>query len=114
MGTKSEDVAAALEETKGKFGRLDAVVNCAGIGVAFKVYNFNKDKAYTQEDFIKVQMVNTCGTFNVIRQAVGLIGKNEPDSDNQRGVVINTASVAAFDGQMGQQPILLARVPSLG
>jgi len=99
---KSEDVAAALEETKGKFGRLDAVVNCAGIGVAFKVYNFNKDKAHSQEDFIKVQMVNTCGTFNVIRQAVGLIGKNEPDSDNQRGVVINTASVAAFDGQMGQ------------
>ena len=61
--------------------------------------------------------MNTCGTFNVIRQAVGLIGKNEPDSDNQvsqlltytklalylqRGVVINTASVAAFDGQMGQ------------
>jgi 3-hydroxyacyl-CoA dehydrogenase/3-hydroxy-2-methylbutyryl-CoA dehydrogenase len=100
--TKSEDVAAALEETKGKFGRLDAVVNCAGIGVAFKVYNFNKDRAHTQEDFIKVQLVNTCGTFNVIRQAVGLIGKNEPDSDNQRGVVINTASVAAFDGQMGQ------------
>jgi len=100
--TKSEDVAAALEETKGKFGRLDAVVNCAGIGVAFKVYNFNKDRAHTQEDFVKVQLVNTCGTFNVIRQAVGLIGKNEPDSDNQRGVVINTASVAAFDGQMGQ------------
>merc|ERR1712156_916518 len=95
------DVAAALEETKGKFGRLDAVVNCAGIGVAFKVYNFNKDRAHTQEDFVKVQLVNTCGTFNVIRQAVGLIGKNEPDSDNQRGVVINTASVAAFDGQMG-------------
>ena len=39
---------------QGKFGRLDAVVNCAGIGVAFKVYNFNKDKAHTQEDFIKV------------------------------------------------------------
>ena len=52
--TKSEDVAAALEETKGKFGRLDAVVNCAGIGVAFKVYNFNKDRAHTQEDFVKV------------------------------------------------------------
>ena len=41
---------------QGKFGRLDAVVNCAGIGVAFKVYNFNKDKAHTQEDFIKVAM----------------------------------------------------------
>lgn len=100
--TKPEDVAAALEETKAKFGRLDATVNCAGIGVAFKVYNFNKDRAHSQEDFVKVQLVNTCGTFNVIRQAVGLMGKNEPDSDNQRGVVVNTASVAAFDGQMGQ------------
>ena len=48
-------------------------------------------------------MVNTVGTFNVIRLAVALIGENEPDpSDNHRGVVINTASVAAFDGQMGQ------------
>jgi len=100
--TKSEDVAAALRQTKEQFGRLDAVVNCAGIGVAFKVYNFNKDRAHTQEDFVKVQLVNTCGTFNVIRQAVGLMGKNEPDADNQRGVVVNTASVAAFDGQMGQ------------
>lgn len=47
-------------------------------------------------------MVNLVGTFNVIRLAVGLMGANEPDGDNQRGVVINTASVAAFDGQMGQ------------
>ena len=47
-------------------------------------------------------MVNVCGTFNVSRLAVGMMGENEPDSDGQRGVVINTASVAAFDGQMGQ------------
>ena len=47
-------------------------------------------------------MVNVCGTFNLSRLAVGLIGTNEPDADGQRGVVINTASVAAFDGQMGQ------------
>ena len=55
--TKSEDVAAALRQTKEQFGRLDAVVNCAGIGVAFKVYNFNKDRAHTQEDFVKVQLL---------------------------------------------------------
>ena len=47
-------------------------------------------------------MVNVCGTFNVSRLAVGLMGENEPDKDGQRGVVVNTASVAAFDGQMGQ------------
>jgi len=100
--TKEDDVARALKETKANFGRLDALINCAGIGVAFKTYNFNKQKPHKLEDFVKVQMVNVCGTFNVSRLAVGLMGANEPDNDGQRGVVINTASVAAFDGQMGQ------------
>jgi len=100
--TKEEDVVNALKETKNKFGKLNALVNCAGIGVAFKTYNFNKNTAHKLEDFTKVQMVNVCGTFNVTRLAVGVMGENEPDADSQRGVVINTASVAAFDGQMGQ------------
>jgi len=100
--TKADDVENALKETKAKFGRLDATVNCAGIGVAFKVYNFNKKQPHSLEDFARVQMVNTVGTFNVIRLAVGLMGEKEADLDGQRGVVINTASVAAFDGQMGQ------------
>merc|ERR1719282_1113688 len=85
-----------------KFKRLDTAISCAGIGVAFKTYNFNKNKAHSLEDFTKVQMVNTVGTFNVIRLSAGLIGQNEPDMDGQRGVVINTASIAAYDGQMGQ------------
>jgi 3-hydroxyacyl-CoA dehydrogenase/3-hydroxy-2-methylbutyryl-CoA dehydrogenase len=100
--TKTEDVEAALAQTKAKFGRLDATINCAGIGVAFRVYNFNKSLPHTLEDFTKVQMVNTVGTFNVIRLAAGLMGQNEPDQDGQRGVIVNTASVAAFDGQIGQ------------
>lgn len=54
---------------------------------------------HTSFNFIQV---NTIGTFNVIRLAVGLIGENEPNSNGERGVVINTASVAAYDGQMGQ------------
>ena len=70
--------------------------------MAFKVYNFNKSRAHSLEDYERVQRVNVCGTFNVIRLAVGVMGSNDPDSDNQRGVVINTASVAAFDGQIGQ------------
>lgn len=100
--TSTEDVESALALTKGKFGRLDAAVNCAGIGVAFKTYNFNKNRPHDLNDFIKVQMINTVGTFNVIRLSSGLMGQNEPDKDNQRGVIVNTASVAAFDGQMGQ------------
>lgn len=73
-----------------------------GIGVAFKTYNFNKKVPHKLEDFTKVLMVNTVGTFNVIRLSVGLIGENQPNEDGQRGVIINTASVAAYDGQIGQ------------
>jgi len=100
--TNTTDVENALAITKSKFGRLDATVNCAGIGVAFKTYNFNKDRPHKLEDFVKVQMVNTVGTFNVIRLSVGLMGQNPVDDDNQRGVIINTASVAAYEGQVGQ------------
>lgn len=92
----------ALKATKEKFGRLDAAVNCAGIGVAYVTYNFKKQKAASLDDFIRVQMVNTVGTYNVIRLSAGLIGQNEPESDGHRGVIVNTSSVAAFDGQMGQ------------
>lgn len=65
--TKESDISEALARTKDKFGKLDVAVNCAGIGVAFKTYNFNKNRAHGLDDFVKVQMVNTVGTFNVIR-----------------------------------------------
>jgi len=100
--TKPDEVEAALQMTKEKFGRLDATINCAAIGAAFQVYNFNKDKPHDWEDFVKLQMVNTCGTFNVIRLAAGVMGENELDEDNQRGVFVNTASISVYDGQRGQ------------
>ena len=100
--TVESEVVTAVQTTKEKFGRLDVAVNCAGIAVAFKTYNFNKKIPHSLEDFIRVLMVNTTGTFNVIRLTAGLIGENKPDDNGQRGVIINTASVAAFDGQMGQ------------
>ncbi|CAG9864406.1 unnamed protein product [Phyllotreta striolata] len=100
--SSENDVKEALGLVKEKFGRLDNVVNCAGIGVAFKTYNFNKKTAHSLDDFTKVLKVNTIGTFNVIRLSVGLIGENEPDKDGCRGVVVNTASVAAYEGQTGQ------------
>jgi len=100
--TSEADVTKALEKCKEKFGKLDVVVNCAGIGVAFKTYNFNKNLPHRLEDFAKVININAVGTFNVIRLSVGLMGQNQPDKNGQRGVVVNTASVAAYDGQMGQ------------
>ncbi|XP_047364367.1 3-hydroxyacyl-CoA dehydrogenase type-2-like [Vespa velutina] len=100
--TSEEDVKNALNITKEKFGKLTAVVNAAGVAIAYKTYNFNKNKPHEYYDFERVIKVNTIGTFNVIRLAVGLIGENTPNENGERGVVINTASVAAYEGQMGQ------------
>ncbi|CAN7982441.1 unnamed protein product [Ixodes pacificus] len=100
--TSEDDVKKALSTIQQKYEKLDVTVNCAGIGVAFKVFNFNKNLPHSLEDFTKVIMVNTVGTFNVLRLAVGLIGQNAPGPDGRRGVVVNTASVAAFEGQIGQ------------
>nr|ACO15232.1 3-hydroxyacyl-CoA dehydrogenase type-2 [Caligus clemensi] len=100
--TSAEQVHKALENTRSHFGSLKAVVNCAGIAVGFVTYNHKKGTSHSLEDFAKVLNVNTVGTFNVIRLAAPIIARSEPDADNQRGVIINTASVAAYEGQRGQ------------
>ncbi|CAH2035158.1 unnamed protein product, partial [Iphiclides podalirius] len=100
--TSEQDVKNALQTTVDKFGRLDVAVNCAGVASASRIYNFKKNQPFDLNLFQKTIEVNLMGTFNVIRLAAGLIGKNAPDVDGQRGVIINTASVAAFDGQIGQ------------
>lgn len=89
-------------------------MNCAGIGVAYKTYNFKKDLPHSLEDFTKVITVNTIGTFNVLRLGVGLIGKNQPDGNGQRGVVINTASVAGYEGQIGQAAYAASKAAIIG
>ncbi|KAF7473637.1 Hypothetical predicted protein [Marmota monax] len=100
--TSEKDVQLALTLAKEKFGRVDVAVNCAGIAVAIKTYNLKKNQAHTLEDFQRVINVNLMGTFNVIRLVAGEMSQNEPDQGGQRGVIINTASVAAFEGQVGQ------------
>uniref|UniRef100_U5EUU3 3-hydroxyacyl-CoA dehydrogenase type-2 n=1 Tax=Corethrella appendiculata TaxID=1370023 RepID=U5EUU3_9DIPT len=112
--TSEKDVTAAIDTAKSKFGRLDVAVNCAGIAVAAKTYNFNKNLAHRLDDFANVLMVNTVGTFNVVRLSAGLIGANEPNKDGQRGVIINTASVAAFDGQIGQAAYAASKAAVVG
>jgi len=90
-------VDAALEE----FGGLHGVVNCAGIGGAGLVVG--KDgEPFPLEAFRRVVEVNLVGTFNVIRLAAAAMVRNEPTPDGERGVIVNTASNAAYDGQIGQ------------
>jgi len=97
--TDEASVTALVEQANAN-GNLAGVVNCAGIGVAQKTVG--KQGAHDLGDFSKVVGVNLIGTFNVIRLAAAAMSQNEPGEDGERGVVINTASVAAYDGQIGQ------------
>lgn len=112
--SSEKDVTEALRIAKEKFGRLDVAVNCAGIGIAVRTFNFKKNAPHKLEDFTKVITVNTIGTFNVIRLSAGLMGENMPNEDGQRGVIINTASVAAYDGQIGQAAYSASKAAIVG
>jgi NAD(P)-dependent dehydrogenase (short-subunit alcohol dehydrogenase family) len=98
--TSADDVAGALDAAVARFGILHALVNCAGIGVAEKTYG--KRGPHDLGAFVRVIQVNLVGTFNCIRLAAAHMAKNPPNEEGERGVIINTASVAAFDGQIGQ------------
>lgn len=98
--TSPEQVDAAVEQAS-SMGPLRIAVNCAGIGWASRT--INKDGSPHDLDvYRKVLEVNAVGTFNVLSRAAGAMSKTEPLEDGARGVVVNTASVAAFDGQVGQ------------
>jgi NAD(P)-dependent dehydrogenase (short-subunit alcohol dehydrogenase family) len=98
--TVEAEVQAAVETAVREFGGLNVVVNCAGVGFPGRV--LTRDGQPTDlERFEFVVKVNLIGTFNVIRLAAAEIAKQEPDGE-ERGVIVNTASIAAFDGQIGQ------------
>ncbi len=82
------------------FGRIDVAVNCAGIAIASKTVG--KDGAHPLADFQRSIDINLVGSFNVARLAAEAMQDNAPDADGQRGVIIHTASVAAYEGQKGQ------------
>lgn len=98
--TSPESVQAALDKTLEEFGRVDVVVNCAGIGVAEKV--LGKKGPHNLDNFAKILQINLIGSFNVIRLAAAKMVDNEPNAGGERGVIISTASVAAYEGQIGQ------------
>lgn len=98
--TKEEEIQEAVNKAGNFMGSLNTVVNCAGIGVAEKV--LGRNGVHNLASFSKVIHVNLIGTFNVIRLAAEKIRGNDVYERNERGVIINTASVAAFEGQIGQ------------
>jgi NAD(P)-dependent dehydrogenase (short-subunit alcohol dehydrogenase family) len=98
--TSEESVKNAVDAAVSKFGALHGAINCAGIGVAEKT--IGKEGPHSLVSFKHVIEVNLIGTFNVIRLAAAQMAQQEPGPSGERGVIVNTASVAAFDGQIGQ------------
>jgi len=98
--TNEDEVKAAVDLAASEFGGLHVAVNCAGVGWAERVIN-REGAAADLGRFEFVIRVNLIGTFNVIRLAAAQISQGEPE-DGERGVIVNTASIAAFDGQIGQ------------
>jgi len=98
--TNEEGVAASLSKAVAANGSPSVLINCAGIAIGEKT--IGKNGPHKLDSFRKVIEINLIGTFNCIRLVSAEMEKNEPQADGERGVIINTASVAAFDGQMGQ------------
>lgn len=98
--TSDESVQAAIAKTMAAFGKINVAINCAGVGDPGKV--LSKKGPMPLSQFNRVVQINLVGTFNVIRLAVEQMVKNTPNDNGERGVIINTASAAAFDGQIGQ------------
>ncbi|WP_122076320.1 SDR family NAD(P)-dependent oxidoreductase [Pseudophaeobacter sp. EL27] len=98
--TDEASVSAAIAFSVEKMGRITACVNCAGI--AYGIKTIGRDGAHPLDAYQRTIDINLVGTFNVARLAAVEIAKNTPESDGARGVIINTASIAAYDGQKGQ------------
>jgi NAD(P)-dependent dehydrogenase (short-subunit alcohol dehydrogenase family) len=98
--TDEESMQAAVQAAVDHFGGLHILINCAGIGIAERV--LGKNGPHSLASFTRVIQINLVGTFNAIRLAVAVMVENQPNQGGERGVIINTASVAAFDGQIGQ------------
>lgn len=100
--TSETSVAAGIEQVMAHFGALHVCVNCAGVPHAAKTVG-REGKPFPLDLFVRVVTINLIGTFNVLRLAAAQMVKNEPSGESlERGVIVNTASAAAFDGQVGQ------------
>lgn len=98
--TNEAEVRAAVQKTIERFGTIHIAVNCAGVGAAMRTVT--KQGPMPLDVFAMVVQINLIGTFNVLRLAAVQMAKNTPNVEGERGVIVNTASAAAFDGQIGQ------------
>lgn len=98
--TDEGDVAEALDIAKRHFGHVQGLVNCAGVAPGEKV--LGQKGPHALESFARAVSINLIGTFNMLRMVADVMAREAPDAEGERGIIINTASIAAFDGQIGQ------------
>src|ERR1039457_1172182 len=98
--TQEADGVRAVEAARAKFGALHGLVNCAGVAPSERIAGRNGP--HSLESFTRAITINLVGTFNMLRLAANAMTSNDPMADGERGVIINTASVAAFEGQVGR------------
>jgi NAD(P)-dependent dehydrogenase (short-subunit alcohol dehydrogenase family) len=105
-------VRAAVDAAKQRFGALHGAINCAGVAPAERV--LGRTGPHALASFQRVININLIGTFNVIRLAAEAMAQNEPGADGERGVIVNTASIAAYEGQIGQAAYSAAKAGVAG
>ncbi len=105
-------VAAAVKAAVAKFTTIHVAINCAGIGIPAKL--LGKEGPVDMKGWTKTIMVNLIGTVNVIRLAAQQMNLNAPNEDGERGVIVNTASVAAYEGQIGQTAYAASKAGIIG
>jgi NAD(P)-dependent dehydrogenase (short-subunit alcohol dehydrogenase family) len=98
--TDEAQVSNAIAATRKKFGAIHGAINCAGIAAGERV--LGKDGPHRLDTFRRAVEINLIGTFNVLRLGAQAMADNRPDPEGSRGIIINTASIAAYDGQVGQ------------
>lgn len=110
--TVTDQVQAAVRLTLDRFGAIHVAINCAGLGGAMKVVS--KEGPYDLDRFHHIVKINLIGTFDVIRWSAFHMVNNEPNEGGERGVIVNTSSTAAFDGQIGQAAYSASKAGVIG
>ncbi|WP_298623111.1 3-hydroxyacyl-CoA dehydrogenase [uncultured Zoogloea sp.] len=110
--TSEADGKAAVDLAVSRFGALHGLINCAGVGPAWKV--LGKDGPHPLDNFARTVTINLVGAFNMVRLAAAAMATGTPNAEGERGVIVNTASVAAFEGQVGQAAYAASKAGVVG
>jgi NAD(P)-dependent dehydrogenase (short-subunit alcohol dehydrogenase family) len=110
--TSESDALQTIQMAKRKFGKLDGLVNCAGIGPAERI--LGKQGPHRLDSFARCVNINLIGTFNMVRLAAAAMAEGSPSESGERGIIINTASVAGYEGQIGQAAYAASKAGIIG